>query len=162
MATSTERVLNTAELLEAILLQMDLRTLLLSQRVSKTFQTSIAGSPKLQHKLFFRPTKDVVNRQAINPLFLWKYFFIDSEVVARVMVNHDSVYIDLKDRRSKEGSWRRMYPFNCEGPRGYFLDYEAVCSFRHSKGTVGVRRPMTFGEMIVLVEGVLEQDGFGQ
>ena len=47
-------VLNTPELLEHILLQLDERTLLLSQRVSRTFNANIGGSVKLQRKLFFQ------------------------------------------------------------------------------------------------------------
>ncbi|KAK5745906.1 hypothetical protein LTR17_001035 [Elasticomyces elasticus] len=56
-------VLGTVELLEAILLDLGsqdrkgLKTLLLSQRVCKTFQATIRDSPGLQEKLFFRPIK---------------------------------------------------------------------------------------------------------
>ncbi|KAK3637575.1 hypothetical protein LTR56_013578 [Elasticomyces elasticus] len=54
-------VIETPELLEAILLDLGaqdregLKTLLLSQRVCKTFMATIAGSVKLQRTLFFRP-----------------------------------------------------------------------------------------------------------
>ncbi|KAK4954157.1 hypothetical protein LTR10_007585 [Elasticomyces elasticus] len=56
-------VLGTVELLEAILLDLGaqdrkrLKTLLLSQRVCKTFQATIQDSPKLQEMLFFRAVK---------------------------------------------------------------------------------------------------------
>ncbi|KAK5683819.1 hypothetical protein LTS10_003682 [Elasticomyces elasticus] len=56
-------VLGTVELLEAILLELGsqdrkgLKTLLLSQRVCKTFQATIKNSPGLQEVLFFRPVK---------------------------------------------------------------------------------------------------------
>ncbi|KAF7192765.1 hypothetical protein HII31_05906 [Pseudocercospora fuligena] len=48
-------VLSTVELLEAILLNLDTKTLLLSQRTCKTWQKVIAGSILLQEALFFRP-----------------------------------------------------------------------------------------------------------
>lgn len=51
---STHRALGTAELLEMILLNLDMRTLLLSQRVNRFFQGVIAGSTKLQQALFFK------------------------------------------------------------------------------------------------------------
>ncbi|CAK3926498.1 F-box domain-containing [Lecanosticta acicola] len=46
--------LDTAEILEAILLKLDNKTLLLFQRVSKTFKNVIDGSIHLQRKLFFQ------------------------------------------------------------------------------------------------------------
>jgi len=57
-------VFNAVELLEAILLNFNTRdreehkTLLLSQRVSNAFASTIADSPKLQHALFFRSSPD--------------------------------------------------------------------------------------------------------
>ncbi|EFY89004.1 hypothetical protein J3459_016656 [Metarhizium acridum] len=51
-----ERVLSLPELLERIFLQLDMTTLLASvQRVSKIWNNTIAFSPALQQKLFFRP-----------------------------------------------------------------------------------------------------------
>lgn len=50
-----ERVLSLPELLENILLHLDMTTLLVSvQRVSKAWNKTIACSPALQQKLFFR------------------------------------------------------------------------------------------------------------
>ncbi|KAK3649194.1 hypothetical protein LTR56_007034 [Elasticomyces elasticus] len=63
--TAITAVLGTTELLETILLSLDthtcsgLQTLLLSQRVNKTFKATIAGSPRLQEALFFRRTTRV-------------------------------------------------------------------------------------------------------
>lgn len=60
MASPTShRALHTVEILEIILVEADLRTVFLSQRVSKIFRAVIASSTKLQKKLFFtRPTLD--------------------------------------------------------------------------------------------------------
>ncbi|KAK3112786.1 hypothetical protein LTR53_010583 [Teratosphaeriaceae sp. CCFEE 6253] len=44
----------TPELLESVLMLLDMRSVLLSQRVSKTFEATIAGSSKLQQKLFLK------------------------------------------------------------------------------------------------------------
>ncbi|KAK4494733.1 hypothetical protein PRZ48_014089 [Zasmidium cellare] len=50
---AAHKVFNTAELLEAILLQVgDFKTLLFSQRTCKLFQNAITGSVKLQQALF--------------------------------------------------------------------------------------------------------------
>ncbi|KAK4970714.1 hypothetical protein LTR42_007690 [Elasticomyces elasticus] len=51
--TPCGKVLGTVELLEAVLFYLDNKTLLLSQRVNKTFEATITGSTQLQQKLFF-------------------------------------------------------------------------------------------------------------
>lgn len=51
----SQEVFNTTELLEQILLKVDLKTVLLGQRVSRKFQATIIGSPKLQAALFRTP-----------------------------------------------------------------------------------------------------------
>ncbi|KXT18811.1 hypothetical protein AC579_8220 [Pseudocercospora musae] len=53
--SAAHAALNTVELLEAILLNLDTRTLLLSQRTCKTWQKVIAASILLQKALFLRP-----------------------------------------------------------------------------------------------------------
>lgn len=49
------KVLDIPELLEQILLDVPMRTLLLSQRVCRDFKSTIDDSPKLQRALFFLP-----------------------------------------------------------------------------------------------------------
>lgn len=51
-----DQVLGTTELLEAILLHLDTKTLLLSQRVSKAFKETIITSLPLQQALFLKPS----------------------------------------------------------------------------------------------------------
>ncbi|SMR62401.1 unnamed protein product [Zymoseptoria tritici ST99CH_1E4] len=82
MATTNnamQSTFQTPELLEQILLQVDdLRTLLLSQRVSQQFLQTIQGSKRLQEELFFRvkwpapQTADdsEIEINPINPLLL--------------------------------------------------------------------------------------------
>ncbi|KAF1995172.1 hypothetical protein P154DRAFT_526545 [Amniculicola lignicola CBS 123094] len=69
MESTCSRVLNTPELLEAILLQLPERDILLAQQVSRTFQAAITSSPALQQALFFRevPFKDP-KIWKVNPL----------------------------------------------------------------------------------------------
>ncbi|KAF2206292.1 hypothetical protein CERZMDRAFT_91984 [Cercospora zeae-maydis SCOH1-5] len=49
-------VFNTTELLELILLELDMRTLLLSQATCHMFHSTIMASPRLRQKLWFEPT----------------------------------------------------------------------------------------------------------
>ncbi|KAJ9624189.1 hypothetical protein H2203_005640 [Taxawa tesnikishii (nom. ined.)] len=57
---SVADVLSTYELLELILRYLDVRTLLLAQRVSHFFKAAICTSPLLQQILFFRPVPAAV------------------------------------------------------------------------------------------------------
>lgn len=54
--------LHTAELLELILIGVDMRTLLVAQRVSRYWYESMKNSVRLQKKLFLIPatTKDII------------------------------------------------------------------------------------------------------
>ncbi|KAF2162763.1 hypothetical protein M409DRAFT_58157 [Zasmidium cellare ATCC 36951] len=54
--SAVTHVLNTVELLEAILLEADMKTVLLAQRVSTSWKATIGDSIMLQEKLWFRPT----------------------------------------------------------------------------------------------------------
>lgn len=75
--TAVQQVLDLPEVIEDILLRVDNKTLLLSQRVSKQFKASIEGSIRIQQKLFFRhPPPDPKGKDgdfadAINPLLPW-------------------------------------------------------------------------------------------
>lgn len=53
--SARDKVINTTELLENILLFVNLRTLLCSKRVSRQFWDAIDGSITIQKALFFRP-----------------------------------------------------------------------------------------------------------
>lgn len=64
--------LNTPEILEMILIELDMRTLLTSaQRVCRTWVNMISNSPSIQKALFFTPIKDSEwgeNVKMLNPL----------------------------------------------------------------------------------------------
>lgn len=53
--SAQKKVLGTTELLEMILLDVDIKTLLPSQRVNKDFQATINRSTPIQQLLFFEP-----------------------------------------------------------------------------------------------------------
>lgn len=66
--SAASRVLQTTELLEAILAEMPNRQLLLSQRTCKIFLETIRGSSLLQRKLFLAPAGSVSDLPSFNPL----------------------------------------------------------------------------------------------
>ncbi|KAF2162094.1 hypothetical protein M409DRAFT_27471 [Zasmidium cellare ATCC 36951] len=68
---AADAVFNTAELIEKILVDVPLKTLLTSQRVSKQWKATIAGSKEIQKKLFFTPA---VAKRAFR-----KFEYLDDE-----------------------------------------------------------------------------------
>lgn len=82
MPSAQDRAFDIPELVEAILAQLSPRDLLLSQRISRNFQTVIKSSPRLQQTLFFRPAPfKGPDKWTLNPL-LRKHFvpwFVTSE-----------------------------------------------------------------------------------
>ncbi|KAE8422264.1 hypothetical protein BDV36DRAFT_245462, partial [Aspergillus pseudocaelatus] len=75
---AVHRTLSTPEVLELILLQLDLRTLLTSaQRTCRAWRTLIQDSPALQRALFFMPgTGDSSGRKVSNPLLVEAFPFV--------------------------------------------------------------------------------------
>lgn len=75
------KVLTTTELLESILLQLPLQTLVLASRVNKEFHTLIHTSPSLQRKLLILPPKRqpptqrysvVLSGPSLESRYIWK------------------------------------------------------------------------------------------
>lgn len=128
----------STEMLQAILLQVDMQTLLTScQRVNKTFKETIDKSPTLQQKLFFQSapaTSDNIDN--VNPLIkkhqekLGIHWFLDNlkirfyEDISDLMIPENirtkskvfAVYIMFKSNVSPQtstdsaASWKRMLP----------------------------------------------------
>ncbi|KAK5121724.1 hypothetical protein LTR85_004599 [Meristemomyces frigidus] len=121
MASPMERVLNTAELLEAILLCLDTKTLLLSQRTCKSFLDTIAGSTKLQRALFFQlDTTDINASHRTNPLLRHHRDLLPLHTSApelipmQLAINGVRTTVDIngfnRGRSSAvDASWKRMY-----------------------------------------------------
>ena len=132
MPSSIQEVLSTPELLVEILSGLDMRTLLLSQRVSRFWQGLVTGTPALQRLLFFEPiaaksNAELTKHREINPLLQAAFppFFKeptqyeDSEVtrLSDLLVQGGHKTFSFLDSRSwdkrgaflREGaSWRRM------------------------------------------------------
>ncbi|KAK6442837.1 hypothetical protein LTR95_000943 [Oleoguttula sp. CCFEE 5521] len=68
-AIAGKKVLQIPELLEMVLAHLDIRTLLLLQRVNTTWKATIDNSAELQEKLFYRLTPGT-HDNAINTLIL--------------------------------------------------------------------------------------------
>jgi hypothetical protein len=70
--TTTKKCLDTPEILEMILAQLDMRTLLTSaQRVSRSWSDLISSSPSIQKALFFTPIMNSewgIKNKTFNPL----------------------------------------------------------------------------------------------
>lgn len=66
--SAAAQVLTTVELLEQILLRLDMKTLLLSQRVSLGWNAAISQSSMLNKKLFFKPAarKDLLELRMLE------------------------------------------------------------------------------------------------
>ncbi|PYH43016.1 uncharacterized protein BP01DRAFT_122553 [Aspergillus saccharolyticus JOP 1030-1] len=121
-----QHVLNTPELLELILTQLDLRTLLTSaQRTCRTWHTLIRTSLPLQEALFFHPIKsghnapshDSTTTPTINPLLQWAFPQFLSQPPSDYYPSSLNPFDDLTSlaHRAKhpaylrpEASWRRM------------------------------------------------------
>lgn len=120
MPTAATRVLDTPELLEAILLYLPLRDLLHSQRVSCQFQAAVTSSPSIQRALFFRANRRKLGPQEweINPLlreaFLPWFLYPKSEMDLPKFGTFE--FLDWNSSEQKqiayarpEASWRRMF-----------------------------------------------------
>ncbi|KFZ06079.1 hypothetical protein V501_07741 [Pseudogymnoascus sp. VKM F-4519 (FW-2642)] len=65
--SAARAVLSTPELLEAILLNVNMKTLLLSQRVSRSWGSIMTSSLVIQQALFFRPVQKVSSIIPFDP-----------------------------------------------------------------------------------------------
>ncbi|KAJ5166695.1 uncharacterized protein N7482_005476 [Penicillium canariense] len=111
-----EKVVSTAELLELILLQLDLRTLLTAaQRTCRSWNILIRDSPSLQKALYFVPNENVP--KSWNPLLaeVFPSFFSEHGTAATNFGKFTFSTLDMikyPDKiiayNRKEASWRRM------------------------------------------------------
>ncbi|KKK26829.1 hypothetical protein ARAM_003392 [Aspergillus rambellii] len=117
--TASQKVFDITELLEAILLETDMRTLLTSaQRVSRRWHALIQDSSALQMMLFFRPAQAKgaweSQRRKTNPLikeFLWDGLFRRQPTRYYGELMRDFSRMHAKTERMylrKQASWKRM------------------------------------------------------
>ena len=72
LPSATQRTLGITELLEAILVQLPMKDLLLAQRVNKDWQATIVTSKKLQERLFLRPISTQILDHYGGPSDKWR------------------------------------------------------------------------------------------
>ncbi|KAK4494731.1 hypothetical protein PRZ48_014087 [Zasmidium cellare] len=108
---ATDKLFNTVELLEAILLGLDFKTLLLSQAVNKTFAGAIASSIKLQRAIHFAPNATTNHLPIIS-----KTITTPEAYRFRLHEFHDGAitfFFDSKLLPTREkpatGSWRKIH-----------------------------------------------------
>nr|OQO28927.1 hypothetical protein B0A51_03947 [Rachicladosporium sp. CCFEE 5018] len=121
-------VFGLPELLEMILVQSEMRDLLLWQRVNSTFQSVIARSGTIQEKLFFKTASVKTKHVEINWLladhfkrrvgngatcYVFPQYHHLSSLEERLTMGFGITNFDISAPRSHEnlgpGSWRRMY-----------------------------------------------------
>lgn len=124
---AVQKVFDTVELLETILLDVDVHTVLLAQRTSKSFQATIVGSPTLQrrlyceNRLYFRPGTYIPSsrdRQSHRWRILPEFGFINTPEGYRICIQDFSSngvvmfsFIGTIPtlQRPATGSWRKMH-----------------------------------------------------
>ncbi|KAL4800780.1 hypothetical protein BDV19DRAFT_352127 [Aspergillus venezuelensis] len=123
---AANRVLETPELLEMVLVQTDMRTLLISaQRVCHTWKAVMDHSPSIQRALFFKGSQDSpkvnwdwsevrilqttdVKNAVLNPLLVENF---PSLFPGKESMGSDSDFLGLPDLQilmRMDASWRRM------------------------------------------------------
>ncbi|VUC29138.1 unnamed protein product [Clonostachys rosea] len=115
------KAFGTVEILEAILLQLDLRDLLLSQLISAHFKLIISTSPAIQQRLFLSPAPANTPPQ-LNPMLaaLFPVLFslkrpVDTNQLYQLQdtIGTQEWYTDESWRHKllrPDASWRRMFP----------------------------------------------------
>lgn len=170
-------VLHTTELLEAILLGLDMRTLLLSQRVNKTFGNVIKGSLDLQRVLWVIPDPNIAHSDlpeySINPLIMqMKTYFglvrASVEFPTRMLDDSTKDYatMDLhfgslshlvSINASNTGSWRNMLLMQTHDPRNeWYVSVIYQPPFVKKWLAEAFEEPVTLGD---LVDNLVEDYG---
>ncbi|RYP41234.1 hypothetical protein DL769_011608 [Monosporascus sp. CRB-8-3] len=115
MATKASQVLDTPELLEAILLKLDIRTVISSaQLVNRQWHDLITESPAIQQAIFFKPMDAADGAPLRNPLLteLFPPFFDGPNKVCSAIYAFKELAMAREERLAdykREGaSWRRM------------------------------------------------------
>lgn len=101
--SAASNVLNTFELLEAIILQLPSKDVLLLQRVSKTWRSIIARNKTLQKALFFVPSQEpLADRSPRPPSDATQGPIFDPGLYAQVWARSSSAQDFIIDSSTKE------------------------------------------------------------
>jgi hypothetical protein len=150
-STAAARTLNTPELLELILSHLPERDLLLAQRVSRIWHSSVSTSPILQTTLHFRPDSIVLSEGCtLNPFITSAFPFLltpQRHLSAEEIDHLDRKFSEIeplpslgsmtntpsplqysawirneKAWKRKEASWRKMYTSRPPATRTVFMN----------------------------------------
>ncbi|CZT23205.1 uncharacterized protein RCC_08916 [Ramularia collo-cygni] len=113
-----DKVLGTTELLEAILLGLDTKTLLLSKRVSKTFKATITDSLACQQALFLKPS--------ITLAPVWNELGFPTRRPTYLRGYSKVMFFDVSDRPGWNNSTESLQPgHNIDLSLWYYIDSES-------------------------------------
>ncbi|KAK3707069.1 hypothetical protein LTR37_012401 [Vermiconidia calcicola] len=110
MASTAEQLFCVTELLEQILLHAELRDILLSQRVAKSWRATVQGSARLKQALFFEPVSGprLVHQWSPFGIFAKRWCSIDTDQP----VDFEPLLDPLLDKMLREmAALRREGPF---------------------------------------------------
>lgn len=152
--TAVEQVFSIPELFQSLLLDIDIRTLLLSTGVSQHWQSTIQHSLVLQQKLFFTPIDqdspttpehNPLLKSLFSPLFHpraaltlpWNWHTISSAEFHSLPWFHDEALLRKEAVLRKEASWRRMYPIQPPSKIAKLRDYSGCgCDYDNEIGSI--------------------------
>ncbi|KAJ5490900.1 hypothetical protein N7539_002467 [Penicillium diatomitis] len=123
--------MGTTELLESILLQLDLKSLLTAQEVCQGWRQTIDQSVQLQQALYIRPAKGCRMKRAVNPLM--------EEVVLQQLLLRSRNYVipgqwpNFEPCFRSQASWRNMLPQQPPTSTIGVVEVEQYGSYRFSK-----------------------------
>lgn len=83
MSSSCDQVLAVTELLEAILLELPVRDMFRARRISKTWRNVSSSSPRIQEKLFLKPSEGPIEPTGPNHDYP-RHFRINPNFLSRV------------------------------------------------------------------------------
>ncbi|KAI5362714.1 Putative F-box-like domain superfamily protein [Septoria linicola] len=158
MATAQHAVLNTAGLLEAILLQLDPETLLFSQRVNKKFKAVIGGSIHLKRALWFEPTPcheqnpgtsrvKLFFRKRCGPREPFEVIYAGIQLGHRKSTPKQSGVVGFGRQFIRDGSWQRMVPLQPGNEEEQWVVDDGVAVYDSSYWDRATKNPDGFSRL---------------
>jgi hypothetical protein len=160
--------LNTPELLQSILIHLPPKHILSANRINKTFRITISSSPRLQRRLFFRPTlpsngetissKDESTSLQMNPLLVSAFPELFNPSLDPSLSEPQQNNVQMWHSRPaafayKEASWRHMlittrpiYNLKFKKTIVGFFEFESSCSVQFSSEN-GIKMGMLYDFM---------------
>jgi hypothetical protein len=175
-----DRVFETPELLESILLCCPLREILRIQVVSCNWRNIITGSPSIQQRLFFQPITSIDHEPDLNPLLqiLFPLLFLRcrchigrgylladlpeaGDMISVKEMKEEPFFADANKRPAvlqEDASWRRMFPVQPPTRLGKVIrggGCDAYEVLEHGKISPALQHLQTQGARMGLIYDVL-------